>query len=81
MSVKLLPTFVDRGCRVVSATDPKAINLDFRDTEPLLSYSSSFSVILTRRVEPVPDPLFLRKSDSTGIEPGISGSVARNSDH
>jgi hypothetical protein len=29
-------------------------------------------------VDPVPDPLLLIKS---GIELGISGSVARNSDH
>jgi hypothetical protein len=29
-------------------------------------------------VDPIPDPLLLRKS---GIEPGPSGSVARNSDH
>jgi hypothetical protein len=32
-------------------------------------------------VDPVPDPLTLRKSGSAGIEPGTSGSVARNSDH
>jgi hypothetical protein len=28
----------------------------------------------------VPDPLLIRKSGSAGIEPGTSGSVARNSD-
>jgi hypothetical protein len=32
-------------------------------------------------VDPVPDPLLLRKSGSAGIEPRTSGSVARNSDH
>jgi len=32
-------------------------------------------------VDPVPDPLLLRKSGSAGIEPGTSVSVARNSDH
>jgi hypothetical protein len=31
-------------------------------------------------MDPVPDPLLCRKSGSVGIEPGISGSVARNSD-
>jgi hypothetical protein len=32
-------------------------------------------------VGPVPDPPFLRKSGSAGIESGTSGSVVRNSDH
>jgi hypothetical protein len=33
------------------------------------------------RVDPVPDPLLLRKSVSPGIELWISESLARNSDH
>jgi hypothetical protein len=32
-------------------------------------------------VDPVPDPLLLRKSGRAGNEPGTSGPVARNSDH
>ena len=32
-------------------------------------------------MDPVPDPLLLRKSGSAGIEPGTSVSEARNSDH
>jgi hypothetical protein len=32
-------------------------------------------------VDPVPDPLLLRKSGSTGNRTRTSGSVARNSDH
>jgi hypothetical protein len=32
-------------------------------------------------VDPVLDPLLLRKSGSAGIEPGTSGSVAMSSDH
>jgi hypothetical protein len=32
-------------------------------------------------VDPVPDPLLLRKSGSAGNGTGPSGSVARNSDH
>jgi hypothetical protein len=32
-------------------------------------------------VDPVPDPLFLRNLVAPGIEPGTSGSVAKNSDH
>jgi hypothetical protein len=32
-------------------------------------------------VDPVPDPLLLRKSGSSGNRTRTSGSVARNSDH
>jgi hypothetical protein len=32
-------------------------------------------------VDPVPDPLLVRKSDSGGNRTRTSGSVARNSDH
>jgi hypothetical protein len=32
-------------------------------------------------VDPVPDPLLLRKSGSAGNRTRTSGSVARNSDH
>jgi hypothetical protein len=32
-------------------------------------------------VDPVPDPLLLRKSGSTGNRTLISGSIAMNSDH
>jgi hypothetical protein len=31
LSAKLVPTFVDRGCGVVSATDPPGRNLGFLD--------------------------------------------------
>jgi hypothetical protein len=43
MSPKLVPTLADRGCRVVSATDPHGRNLGFLDPEPLLFQSSSSS--------------------------------------
>jgi hypothetical protein len=48
LSAKLVPTFVDRGCRVVSATDPTAVNLDYLKPETLFFHSSNSSVILTR---------------------------------
>jgi hypothetical protein len=32
-------------------------------------------------VDPVPDPLLIRKSGSSGNQTRTSGSVARNSDH
>jgi hypothetical protein len=37
----------DRGCCVVSTTDPHGRNLGFLDPEPLLFHSSNSSVILT----------------------------------
>jgi hypothetical protein len=40
--------FLDRECRVVSATDPHGRIFGFLDPEPLFFHSSSSSVILTR---------------------------------
>jgi hypothetical protein len=48
LSAKLVPTFADRGCRVVSATDPHGRILGFLDPKLLLFHSSSSSVIFTR---------------------------------
>jgi hypothetical protein len=45
---KLVPTFADRGCHVVSVTDPYVRILAFLDPEKLLFLSSSSSVVLTR---------------------------------
>jgi hypothetical protein len=51
----------NRGCRVVSATDPHGRNLDFLDPEPLLFHSSSSSVILTRLSGPRSRPTISQK--------------------
>jgi hypothetical protein len=59
-------TFADRGCRVVSTTDPHSRIFGFIDPEPLLFHSSSCSLILTRLSGPRPDPLLLTKSDNAG---------------
>jgi hypothetical protein len=63
-SAKLVPTFADIGCRVVSATDPHGRSSRFSRPEPLLFLPSSSSVVLTRLSGPVPDPLLLRTSGS-----------------
>jgi hypothetical protein len=76
LSAKLVPTFADRGCRVISMTDPYGPNLCFFRPEQLLFLSSNSSIVVTRLSDPVPDPLLLRKSGGGG-----SGSVARNSNH
>jgi hypothetical protein len=49
---KLVPTFADRGCRVVSAKDSHGRKSRFSRPEPLLFPSSSSSVVLTRLSEP-----------------------------
>jgi hypothetical protein len=76
---KLVPTFADRGCHVVSATIPAAVNLSFLDRSRYFFVQVAPQLSSRGWVDPVPDPLLLRKSGSAGVEPGTSGSVARNS--
>jgi hypothetical protein len=47
LSAKLVPTFANRGCRVVSASDPYSLIL-FSRPEPLLFLPSSSSIVLKR---------------------------------
>jgi hypothetical protein len=47
LSLKLVPTFADRGCHVVSVTDPYGRILGFLDRNRYFSLSSS-SFVLTR---------------------------------
>jgi hypothetical protein len=61
LPAKLVPTLADRGCRVVSATDPHGRNLGFFDPEPLLFHSSSSSIILTRLSGPRSRPTSSQK--------------------
>jgi hypothetical protein len=62
-----------------------AVNLGFLDPELLIFHSSSFSIILTsaRKTEwtPFQTHYFSENLVAPGIEPGFSGSVAKNSDH
>jgi hypothetical protein len=61
MSAKLVPTFADRGCHVVSATDPHGRILGFIDTEPLLFLPSSSSIVLIRLSGPHSRPATSQK--------------------
>jgi hypothetical protein len=54
LSAKLLPTFADRGCHVVSVTVHYGRILGFLD----------WSRYIFLQADPVPDPLFLKKSGS-----------------
>jgi hypothetical protein len=63
--VKLMPTFADR-CYMVSVTDPYNHNLAFLDWSHYFFFQVASQLYSWGRVDPVPDPLLLRKS---GIEP------------
>jgi hypothetical protein len=78
---KLVPTFADRGCHVVSVTDPYGRILRFLDRSPYFFFQVAPQLYSRGWVDPVPDTLLPRKSGSAGNPTRTSGSVARNSDH
>jgi hypothetical protein len=80
LSAKLVPTFVDRGCHVVSAADPYGRNLDFLDQSHYFFFSSNSSVVLMKLSGPCSRPTS-QNSGSTGNRTWTSECVARNSDH
>jgi hypothetical protein len=71
---KLMPTFADRGCYVVSVTDPYGRILDFLDQSRCFSFQAAPQLYSRGWEDPVPDPLLLRKSDSAGNRTRSSGS-------
>jgi hypothetical protein len=79
---EVVPTFADRGCCVVSATDPPGHILGFLDRS---RYYFFLVVILTSTHEaewtPFQTQCLSENLEAPGIEPKTSGSVARNSDH
>jgi hypothetical protein len=68
LSAKWLPTFDDRGCHVVSVTDPYDRILGFLDRSRYLSSSSS--VVITRLSGPRSRPTTFFILVVPGIEPG-----------
>jgi hypothetical protein len=81
LSAKLVPTFADRGCSVVSVTDTYGRILGFLDRSRYFFFQAAPQLYSRGWVDPVPDPLLLRKSGSAGNRTRTSGSVARNSGH
>jgi hypothetical protein len=79
-SDRRLCQLADRGCRVVSAADPYDSNLGILDWSRYYFFPAS-PQLHSRVLDPVPDPLLLRKSGSAGNQIRTSGSVAGNSDH
>jgi hypothetical protein len=66
MSAKLVPTLADRGCRVVSATESHGRILGFIDRSRYYFFQIAPQLYSRGWVDPVPDPLLLRKSGSDG---------------
>jgi hypothetical protein len=81
LSTKLVPTFSDRGHHVVSVTDFYGRILSLLDRSRYFFFQVAPQLYSRGSVDPVPDPLLLRKSGSTKNRIQTSGSAARNSDH
>jgi hypothetical protein len=80
-STKLLPIFAERGCLLVSAADPHSRIPRLLDRTRYCFFQVALQLYSRGWVDPVPHPLFLRKSGSTGNWTLTSGSVRRNPDH
>jgi hypothetical protein len=83
LSATLVPTSAVRGGggHVVCVTDPYGSILGFLDRSRYFFFQVAPQLYSRVWVDPVPDPLLLRKSDSAGNRTRTSASVARNSDH
>jgi hypothetical protein len=81
LSAKLVPTFADRGCHMISETDPCGLILGFLDWSCYIFFQVAPQLYSRGWVDPVPVPLLLRISGSARNRTQASGSVARNSDH
>jgi hypothetical protein len=79
--LKLMPTSADRGCHVVRMTDAYGRILGFLYRCRYFFYQVAPQLYSRGWVDPVPDPLLLRKSGSGGNRTRTSGSVARNPHH
>jgi hypothetical protein len=62
LPAKLVPPFADRECCVVSITDPYGNILDFLDWSHYFFFQVAPQLYSRGWVDPVPDPLLLRKS-------------------
>jgi hypothetical protein len=57
LSAKLVPTYPDRGCQVVSVTDPYGLILGFLDLGRYFLFQVAPQLYSRGWVDPVPDPL------------------------
>jgi hypothetical protein len=79
LSAKLVQTFADRWCHVISVTDPYGRILGFLDWSRYFFFQVASQLYSWGWVDPVLDPLLLWKSGSAGNQ-RTSESVVRNSD-
>jgi hypothetical protein len=79
--VKLVATSADRGCHMVSVSDPYGRVLGFLDRSRYFFFQVAPQSNSRGWVNPVPDPLRLRKFGSGGNLTRTSWYAARNSDH
>jgi hypothetical protein len=77
LSTKLATAFAGRGCHVVSVTDPYVRILWFLDRSRNFFFQVAPQLYSRGWVDPVPDPLLLRKSGNNGNRTRTSGSVTR----
>jgi hypothetical protein len=80
LSAKVLRTFTDRECHVVSARDSHGRILGFLERSRYYFFQVALQLYSQGLVVSFPDPLILRKSCSAGNRTRTSRSVARNSD-
>jgi hypothetical protein len=80
LSAKLVPTLVDRGCHVVSVTDPYGRYFGFLDRSHYFFFQGVPQLYSRGWVDPDSDALLFRKCSSAGNRSRTSGSIARNSD-
>jgi hypothetical protein len=66
LSAKLVPTFVNRGCRVVSTINSLGHIPGFLDRSRYCFFQVALQLYSRGWVNPKPDPLLLRKSCSAG---------------
>jgi hypothetical protein len=66
LSAKLVPTFADRECHVVSVTDPYGRILGFLEQNRYFFFQVALQLYPRGWVDPVPDPLLPRKCVSAG---------------
>jgi hypothetical protein len=66
-SAKLVPTFTDRGCHMVSAMDPYSRILGFLDCSHYFFFQVAPQLYSRDWVDPGPGPLLLKKSGRAGI--------------
>jgi hypothetical protein len=78
-SAKLVPTLADRGCNLVSATNPSDRNFYFLGLEPLLFLPSCSSIVHEAEWTPFQTHCCSEISVNAGNRNPVL--VARNSDH